>query len=158
MHKPPAPSLHASLSKLATTIPKEKIFYLQISDGSDVPVATLLKEAKSLSIHPLYAMSNSYRPLPPTVQPDFHGRMPVRDVVEAVLKTGWRGPVSYEVCLRPLPFRNWSGFDVYVMLQVFYKEDMQQADGKVPDRWTRAAMEYHVSLLRDVTLAKGSGQ
>jgi hypothetical protein len=58
-------------------------------------------------IHPLYAWSNSLRPLPregfakdEEQQSKRGGYLPVLDVCEAVLKTGWRGPWSYEVSRR----------------------------------------------------------
>ena len=105
MHKPPSPSLHASLSKLASTIPASKIFYFQISDGSkNVSPDALNEEAKRQGIDPLYAWSNAWRPLPYMDEvcaredkQGWGGYLPVLDVCDAVLRTGWRGPWSYEV-------------------------------------------------------------
>lgn len=62
------------------------------------------KAAKEKDVHVLYAWSDSWRPLPfhKQVRPDAEeireGILPVLDVCRAVLRTGWRGPWSYEVC------------------------------------------------------------
>jgi len=120
--------LSASLSALATTLPPSKIFYLQISDGSrGHNIEDLQRSAKEQGISPLYAWSNAWRPLP--FQDEIEGReenatgayggyLPVVDVCEAVLRTGWRGPWSFEV---------------------FYEADMARDDPEVPRRWTRSA-------------------
>jgi sugar phosphate isomerase/epimerase len=80
-----------SLTHLANTIPKDKIYLLQISDaykmkqpmGKDVDESGLLPKAR---------WSHAYRPLP------FNGGyLPVVHVTAAVLKTGFRGWFSYEV-------------------------------------------------------------
>lgn len=53
-------------------------------------------------IDPLYAWSNKARPLPLEGLRDVPGEpekgeyLPVLQIIEAVLKTGWRGPWSYE--------------------------------------------------------------
>ncbi|EGO28752.1 hypothetical protein SERLADRAFT_459519 [Serpula lacrymans var. lacrymans S7.9] len=106
---------------------REKIFYFQISDGSGpgrVSSAELTKTAKEKGISPLYAWSNAWRPLPYMEDIDpgtqYGGFLPVLDVIEAVLRTGWRGPWSYEV---------------------FYEADMSRDDPGVPLKWTKAAME-----------------
>ena len=108
--------LSSSLKKLATTVPLEKIFYFQVSDGSrKVTPEGLLQAAKDQGIGPLYAWSNAWRPLPymdevcpRTDGEGWGGYLPVLDVCEAVLKTGWRGPWSYEVCA-PVNFRrHWA--------------------------------------------------
>ena len=44
----------------------------------------------------------------------------------AVLRTGYRGPFSYEV---------------------FYAEDMQKEDKDVPFRWTKNSMKVHKRLM-----------
>ncbi|RPD60257.1 xylose isomerase-like protein [Lentinus tigrinus ALCF2SS1-7] len=127
--------LASSLKALAITVPPEKIFYFQISDGSrKVAPDTLLQEAKDQGIGPLYAWSNAWRPLPymDEVCPrkdgeSWGGYLPVLDVCEAVLRTGWRGPWSYEV---------------------FYEEDMSKEDKDVPSKWTNAAQESHKFLLK----------
>ena len=64
----------------------------------------LRKTAAEQGINPLYAWSNAWRPLPymDEVYPredkeSWGGYLPVLDVCDAVLRTGWRGPWSYEV-------------------------------------------------------------
>ena len=106
--------LSSSLRALAATVPPEKIFYFQISDGSrKVAPDALRKSAEEQGISPLYAWSNAWRPLPYMDQvcpmddsERWGGYLPVLDVCDAVLRTGWRGPWSYEVStLRPLCWR-----------------------------------------------------
>lgn len=103
--------LSSSLKALATTVPPEKIFYLQLSDGSrKISPEALKKSAEEQGISPLYAWSNAWRPLPymdevcPRDGDDqsWGGYLPVLDVCDAVLRTGWRGPWSYEVSDRSL--------------------------------------------------------
>ncbi|KAI0765854.1 xylose isomerase-like protein [Trametes elegans] len=126
--------LASSLKALAITIPPEKIYYLQISDGSrKVAPEELKKSAEEQGISPLYAWSNAWRPLPymDTSTPRsasegaWGGYLPVLDVCEAVLKTGWRGPWSYEV---------------------FYQEDMSKDSELIPSKWTKAAKLSHMLL------------
>ncbi len=153
--------LASSLKALATTVPPEKIFYFQISDGSrKVAPDELLKAAKDQGIAPLYAWSNAWRPLPymDTVCPrqdgkSWGGYLPVLDVCEAVLKTGWRGPWSYEVRMVSaqirVSMRPTSGSDSCSYIsQVFYEEDMSKEDQDVPTRWTKAAQESHKTMLQ----------
>ncbi|KAH7924994.1 xylose isomerase-like protein [Leucogyrophana mollusca] len=135
---PLAPQLSASLHKLTETLTapaaQEKIFYFQISDASGpakIRSADLVKVAAEKGISPLYAWSNAWRPLPYMEEIDagkhYGCFMPVLDVIEAVLGTGWRGPWSYEV---------------------FYEEDMSRDDPNVPEKWARAAMESHQKILQ----------
>ncbi|KAI0365792.1 xylose isomerase-like protein [Pilatotrama ljubarskyi] len=127
--------LASSLQALAATVPPEKIFYFQISDGSrKVTPDALKKSAEEQGISPLYAWSNAWRPVPymDAVCPrggkeSWCGYLPVLDVCEAVLKTGWRGPWSYEV---------------------FYEEDMSRDDPGVPAKWTKAAKDSHQLLVK----------
>ena len=94
-----------SLSALSKAISPEKIFYFQISDGSYRHGVDALKQtAEEQGIDPLYAWSNAWRPLP--FQDEIEGRsgvegyggyLPVVEICEAVVKTGWKGPWSYEV-------------------------------------------------------------
>ncbi|KAI0353900.1 xylose isomerase-like protein [Trametes cingulata] len=127
--------LASSLKALAATVPPEKIFYFQISDGSrKVTPNALRKSAEEQGISPLYAWSNAWRPVPymDAVCPrggkeSWGGYLPVLDVCEAVLKTGWRGPWSYEV---------------------FYEEDMSKEDPGVPAKWTKAAKDSHQLLVK----------
>ncbi|CCM00629.1 uncharacterized protein FIBRA_02666 [Fibroporia radiculosa] len=142
-HSPGGSALHTlgiSLSALAKTIPPEKIFYLQISDGSRRhDVDALIKSAAEQNIDPLYAWSNAWRPLP--YQDEIEGRegneegayggyLPVVAVCEAVLKTGWRGPWSFEV---------------------FYEADMSRDDPEVPRRWTRSAKACYDKIVEAAT-------
>ncbi|KAF2206030.1 3-dehydroshikimate dehydratase [Delitschia confertaspora ATCC 74209] len=80
-----------SLDDLTTTVPKDKIYLLQISDAYKVP-KPLSPEANEEGLRPRGRWSHDFRPLP------FHGGyLPVVDVAKAVLKTGFRGWFSYEV-------------------------------------------------------------
>ncbi|KAI0667234.1 xylose isomerase-like protein [Trametes maxima] len=127
--------LASSVKALAATVPPEKIFYLQISDGSRKVTPDVLKEsAEKQRIAPLYAWSNAWRPVPymDAVCPrsnkeSWGGYLPVLDVCEAVLQTGWRGPWSYEV---------------------FYEEDMSKPGDFIPVKWTKAAKDSHQLLLK----------
>ncbi|KAI0064489.1 xylose isomerase-like protein [Artomyces pyxidatus] len=126
-------TLSTSLQTLAKTVPPSKIFYLQISDGSGkISPDALLRTAEEQGIPPLYAWSNAWRPLPymdevAKANDGYGGYLPVLDVVEAVLNTGWRGPWSYEV---------------------FYEEDMAREDTGVPRKWTDAARAVHELILK----------
>ena len=93
----PESSLTKSLENLTATLRKhhDKIFYLQISDAIRVDVEELAAKARQQKIHPLYAWSNEFRPLP--FQDEYKGFLPVMNVISAILNTGWRGPWSYEV-------------------------------------------------------------
>jgi hypothetical protein len=147
--------LKESLTNLNNTIPPEKIFYLQISDCSrKVSPEQVVSEAKKQGISPLYAISNSWRPLPfmgdavaarraeggssessalavgtGEVEGGFQGFFPVVDVVQAVLATGWCGPWSYEV---------------------FYEESMARDDVGIPRFWARAAKKSHQLLIAEL--------
>ena len=79
----------ASCAALATTIPKEKIFLLQISDAYRMKQPL---EAKVVDgMRPRARWSHDYRPLP------FEGYLPVVGFTKAVLETGFRGWFSYEI-------------------------------------------------------------
>ena len=81
----------SSLKELSETIPKEKIYFLQISDAyrMDPP---LDKSADESGLRPRGRWSHDWRPLP------FNGGyLPVVEVTKAVLETGFRGPFSMEV-------------------------------------------------------------
>jgi sugar phosphate isomerase/epimerase len=80
-----------SLDELSKTVPKDKIYLLQISDAYKVP-SPLSKEADESGLRPRGRWSHDFRPLPYN-----GGYLPVADVVRAVLKTGFRGWFSYEV-------------------------------------------------------------
>jgi len=55
--------------------------------------------------------------------------LPVNDVVEAVLKTGWRGAWSYEV---------------------FFEKELGRDDPTVPERWTKEAAKCHEEILAEM--------
>ncbi|KAF2645655.1 xylose isomerase-like protein [Massarina eburnea CBS 473.64] len=80
-----------SLDDLKFTIPKEKIYLLQISDAYMVP-EPLSKEPDEAGLSPRGRWSHDFRPLPYN-----GGYLPVVDVTTAVLRTGFRGWFSYEV-------------------------------------------------------------
>ncbi|KAF2242701.1 xylose isomerase-like protein [Trematosphaeria pertusa] len=82
---------HKSLDDLAQTIPKDKIYLLQISDAYKVPTP-FSAEADEQGMRPRGRWSHDFRPLPYN-----GGYLPVVDVTTAVLRTGFRGWFSYEV-------------------------------------------------------------
>ena len=80
-----------SLKNLATTIPAEKIYILQISDAYK-PKEPLDPNPGENGMRPRGRWSMNLRPMP------FDGGyLPVVDVVKAVLQTGFRGWFSMEV-------------------------------------------------------------
>ncbi|KAK4616269.1 3-dehydroshikimate dehydratase [Fulvia fulva] len=82
-----------SCNRLATTVPKDKIYLLQISDAYKVnqpPVGPLEKKEID-GLRPRGRWSHDFRPLP------FEGYLPVVDFTKAVLDTGFRDWFSYEV-------------------------------------------------------------
>ncbi|CAO2648872.1 Nn.00g098210.m01.CDS01 [Neocucurbitaria sp. VM-36] len=80
-----------SLDDLSSTIPKDKIYLLQISDAYKVP-QPFSAERDDSGLLPRGQWSHDFRPLPYN-----GGYLPVVDVAAAVLKTGFRGWFSYEV-------------------------------------------------------------
>jgi len=132
-------NLENSLRKLTETIPPEKIFYFQISDGSNrVSTDNLQKDANEQGISPLYAWSNKWRPLPfMDTSKEHHvgnpfasgygGFLPILEIIRAVLGTGWDGPWSYEV---------------------FYEKEMSLDDEGIPEKWTNAGMACHERILK----------
>ncbi|KAH9933017.1 uncharacterized protein B0H18DRAFT_985160 [Fomitopsis serialis] len=105
------------------------IFYFQISDGSHKHGVDALKaSAQKQGIDPLYAWSNAWRPLPfqdeiegEKGEEGYGGYLPVVDVCEAVVKTGWRGPWSFETIHR------------------YFTREYVEDDPDVPRRWTKSA-------------------
>ncbi|KAI0403110.1 3-dehydroshikimate dehydratase [Xylaria palmicola] len=80
-----------SLRDLAATVPADKIFLLQISDAyrMDPPLDA---EPDAQGLRPRGRWSHDYRPLP------FDGGyLPVKEFLDAVLATGFRGWLSVEV-------------------------------------------------------------
>lgn len=84
-------TFHKSLEELSSTIPKDKIYFFQISDGykMDPPLSSSLDEQ---GLRPRGRWSHDYRPLPYD-----GGYLPVIEVTKAVLKTGYTGWFSTEV-------------------------------------------------------------
>jgi sugar phosphate isomerase/epimerase len=80
-----------SLEDLANTIPKDKVYLLQISDAYKVP-QPFNTERDDSGLLPRGRWSHDFRPLPYN-----GGYLPVVDVARAVLRTGFRGWFSYEV-------------------------------------------------------------
>ncbi|KAI3321559.1 3-dehydroshikimate dehydratase [Xylariaceae sp. AK1471] len=80
-----------SLRELASTIPPEKIFLLQISDAykMDPPLEDKVNEE---GLRPRGQWSHDYRPLPYD-----GGYLPVKEFLGTVLGTGFRGWLSMEV-------------------------------------------------------------
>jgi sugar phosphate isomerase/epimerase len=79
----------ASLDSLSKTIPSEKIFLLQISDAYKMNPPLSDEPDKP---RPKSRWSHDYRPIPGQ-----GGYLPVQDVLEAVLATGFRSYLSVEV-------------------------------------------------------------
>jgi len=80
-----------SLDDLSTTIPKDKIFLLQISDAYKLK-QPMSKDVDESGTRPRGRWSHDYRPVPFS-----GGYLPVVAVAKAVLKTGFRGYFSLEV-------------------------------------------------------------
>jgi sugar phosphate isomerase/epimerase len=80
-----------SLQDLATTVPADKIYLLQISDAykMDPPLEDKTDDS---GLRPRGRWSHDYRPLPYD-----GGYLPIEDFTAAVLKTGFRGWFSVEV-------------------------------------------------------------
>lgn len=81
----------ASLQELSDTVPKDKIYFLQISDAYKVS-PPLSKEPDEEGLRPRGRWSHDYRPLPYD-----GGYLPIAEFVQAVLGTGFRGWFSMEV-------------------------------------------------------------
>ncbi|KAJ9663443.1 hypothetical protein H2201_005651 [Coniosporium apollinis] len=82
---------HKSLDELSKTVPKDKIYFLQISDAYK-PKEPLSKDVDESGLRPRGRWSHDFR-LPPFQG----GYLPVVDVTRAVLRTGFRDWFSYEV-------------------------------------------------------------
>lgn len=84
-------TFNSSLHELSATVPKDKIYLLQISDAykMDPPLSP---EPDESGLRPRGRWSHDYRPLP------FDGGyLPVVEVTKAVLGTGFRGWFSVEI-------------------------------------------------------------
>ncbi|KAI1101283.1 xylose isomerase-like protein [Jackrogersella minutella] len=80
-----------SLEELSKTVPPEKIYLLQISDGYKM-VPPIEAKTNEGGLRPRGQWSHDYRPLPYD-----GGYLPVQDFLKAVLGTGFRGWLSVEV-------------------------------------------------------------
>lgn len=80
----------ASLSNLASTVPPDKIFLLQISDA--YKMSPPLSNNSTDGQRPKSRWSHDYRPIPGQ-----GGYLPVKEVLGAVLATGFRSYLSVEV-------------------------------------------------------------
>ena len=80
-----------SLRELGRTVPGEKIFLLQISDGYK-PKTDLVTEAEKEGMRLRGQWSSAYRPMPYD-----GGYLPIESFTKAVLETGFRGWFSLEV-------------------------------------------------------------
>ena len=72
-------------------IPKEKIYFLQISDAYQ-PEQPFSKEEDEQGLRSRGRWSHDFRPMPYD-----GGYLPVVEFTKAVLKTGFRGYFSYEI-------------------------------------------------------------
>ena len=80
-----------SLRKLAQTVPKEKIYLLQISDAYKPP-SPLSSESDESGLRPRGRWSHDFRPMP------FDGGyLPIVSMTRAVLDTGFKGWFSMEI-------------------------------------------------------------
>ena len=120
-----------SLEELGKTIPKDKIYLLQISDGYKVPQA-LKDERDDDGLLPRGRWSHDFRPLPYN-----GGYLPVADVARAVLNTGFRGWFSYEVFDGG---KDGKGGDVDIVAYAHAAKNVQErllaecAGEKIPDK------------------------
>ncbi|KAK3985100.1 xylose isomerase-like protein [Cladorrhinum sp. PSN332] len=80
-----------SLEDLARTVPSDKIYFLQISDGYKIN-SPPLSDKEEGGLRPRGRWSHDSRPLPYD-----GGYLPISQVVTAVLSTGFKGWVSVEV-------------------------------------------------------------
>ncbi|KAK8123058.1 hypothetical protein PG984_011728 [Apiospora sp. TS-2023a] len=81
-----------SLADLVVTVPASKIFLLQISDAYKMDPPIPDETDKESGLRPRGQWSHDYRPLPYD-----GGYLPVREFLDAVLDTGFRGYLSMEV-------------------------------------------------------------
>lgn len=78
------------MEELATSVPADKIYLLQISDA--YKVSPPLEDKTIAGLRPRGRWSHDYRPMPYD-----GGYLPIEDVAKAVLKTGFRGWFSMEI-------------------------------------------------------------
>ncbi|EED21171.1 3-dehydroshikimate dehydratase, putative [Talaromyces stipitatus ATCC 10500] len=80
----------ASMEELASSVPAEKIYLLQISDAYK-PTTPIERKIKN-GLLPRGQWSHDFRPMPYE-----GGYLPIEDVTKAVLRTGFRGYFSMEI-------------------------------------------------------------
>ncbi|KAI9842462.1 MAG: hypothetical protein M1837_007131 [Sclerophora amabilis] len=80
-----------SLAELSSTVPKDKIYFLQISDAYKPPTP-FSPEADDDGLRPRGRWSHDFRPMPYD-----GGYLPVAAFTKAVLATGFRGWFSMEI-------------------------------------------------------------
>ncbi len=80
-----------SMEELSKTVPKDKIYFLQISDAYK-PLEPFSKDVDESGLRPRGRWSHDFRPMP------FDGGyLPVVEVTKAVLGTGFRDWFSLEI-------------------------------------------------------------
>ncbi|KAJ5959456.1 uncharacterized protein N7479_006606 [Penicillium vulpinum] len=80
----------SSMDELASSVPGDKIYLLQISDA--YKVSPPLEDKTIDALRPRGRWSHDYRPMPYD-----GGYLPIEDVARAVLRTGFRGWFSMEI-------------------------------------------------------------
>ncbi len=115
-------NFHASLQELSDTVPKDKIYFLQISDAYRVDPPLPSEPEESSGLRPRGRWSHDHRPLP------FDGGyLPVVEVTKAVLGTGFRGWFSTEI----------------------FDGRMQEKHGDDMVAFAKKAMEVHERLIKE---------
>lgn len=87
----------SSLADLTRVVKAEEIFFLQISDGYKKHITRDHPDWNETTPGAREIWSHSYRPLP--YDSGRPGYLPVKEVTQAILATGFRGWFSYEVFL-----------------------------------------------------------
>ncbi|KZT57225.1 xylose isomerase-like protein [Calocera cornea HHB12733] len=120
-----------SLKNLTQSVKADKIFFLQISDGAklDPPLGrgNELDSRWTRGWESRQVWSGARRPLP--FRPEKGGYLPVVEITDAVLATGFRGYMSYEI----------------------FEKEQEDDDPSVPERWAKDAKRAHDQLMSAVT-------
>jgi sugar phosphate isomerase/epimerase len=117
------------MRELAESVDPEKIYFFQISDAEKMEPPLESREVEGMP--PRARWSHAHRPVPGK-----GGYLPVKEMVKAVLKTGWRGWMSVEVFLE--------------------REHKKQWEAGLLDRWAKEGMESVKSLLEEVASEESS--
>lgn len=91
IYKTTMTNFRKSLADLASTVPPERIYLLQISDAYK-PVSGPLEDKTIDGLRPRGRWSHDFRPMPYD-----GGYLPIEEVARAVLQTGFRGWFSMEI-------------------------------------------------------------